>query len=228
MPSARGPRSSTRKRDARAGSTRGRCNAEPRLNTRRNPLPLRHPARPLSRLAVLAVLGAVLSSLLLAGASASAPARALPRAHGTACAVTRVHGAHHRGSCAGTRRTSRTHTRHASAGHGKRRHTRHTARATRPARASEVPAACEDGSAPASVTDGSFACMDGSEPTCEDGSQPVRSAAAATLVCPPSSDGESFEASEGECEEACTAAPSQCEAAATVGCEPPQAVEPGA
>jgi hypothetical protein len=42
-----------------------------------------------------------------------------------------------------------------------------------PAAASQIPAICEEGSAPVRAGDGSFSCGDESEPTCEDGSEPT-------------------------------------------------------
>ena len=44
-------------------------------------------------------------------------------------------------------------------------------------------AVCEDGSRPLSVGEGSFSCDDGSEPACEDGTQPTLSSNRARPVC---------------------------------------------
>ncbi|HEY4894688.1 MAG TPA: hypothetical protein VII01_01245 [Solirubrobacteraceae bacterium] len=90
---------------------------------------------------------------------------------------------------------------------------------------SVVPALCEDGSSPAGAANGSFECRGGSEPACENGAEPTQPAGSTTLLCPASSAGESSDAGEGECEEACTAAPAQCEGTAESGCEPSQPEE---
>jgi hypothetical protein len=46
-----------------------------------------------------------------------------------------------------------------------------------------TPALCEDGSAPVNEGSGSFSCTDESEPACSNGSTPVLSSNAETLVC---------------------------------------------
>ena len=48
---------------------------------------------------------------------------------------------------------------------------------------SQVAAICEDGSVPIRAHDGSFSCDDGSEPGCENGSEPILSGDRSALVC---------------------------------------------
>ncbi len=88
--------------------------------------------------------------------------------------------------------------------------------------------------APVRAISGSFACQDGSEPECEDGSTPTRSSNGRSLVCPIVSKGDR-DTSEAECAEdagpACNVGPDSssteqsCQASSSdsssVACEDP-------
>jgi hypothetical protein len=55
---------------------------------------------------------------------------------------------------------------------------------------SGAPAICEDGSEPEQGQDGTFACQDGSEPSCADGSEPSLTRTESSLICAAGSDEE--------------------------------------
>ena len=98
-------------------------------------------------------------------------------------------------SCASTKRKAKS----------KRRHAKHPA--AKPKRAHKAPkptlqpALCEDETAPVAAS-GSFSCLDGSEPTCEDGATPVLSVHRSALVCP-AADEDSSGSDECEAEASC-------------------------
>jgi len=164
-------------------------------------LPTSSPARRLISALTLALSLAVLVTALLA------PSQTLAQTHRPACSTSAAHPktkrtAHacvqpsHRGQDKGKSNASRASKRHQA----KRTVAKKTPKARPPASPALAPAYCEDGSAPARATDGSFSCGDGSEPECEDGSTPTRSRSGLTLVCPVLTEGESG-SSEAECEE---------------------------
>lgn len=119
------------------------------------------------------------------------PSQTLAQTHKLACPHLRAkHGTH---TCAPSSHKGKA--RHASKHRGK-----HTlANAPSGTIPTVVAATCENGSAPARESNGSFACADGSEPECEDGATPARSSSGRSLLCPVIGEAESE--SEAECEE---------------------------
>jgi hypothetical protein len=193
------------------------------------------PHLPLAAALALALSLAVLVVLL-------APARTLALGHTSACprASSAQTGRRAR-ACAKPVQPAKTHARHATRRHGTVRHAvkRHTSRhGARPAvthpktnskvssaaALTQVAAICEDGSEPALAGE-DFACADGSEPGCEDGSELSLSSDGAALTCPVAPEDGSGSSGEPEsveqsCEEvtipetaSSTAGPSACEAA---------------
>jgi hypothetical protein len=111
----------------------------------------------------------------------------------------------HKIACSHARAKRRTHVCTQLSRKGKTRHaSRHPGKHSLAQGPSEtVPAltaaSCEDGSAPARESNGSFSCADGSEPECENGATPARSGNGKSLLCPVIGEDESE--SEAECEE---------------------------
>jgi hypothetical protein len=140
------------------------------------------------RLTILipASLGALLVLLL------AAPGRVGARTPGHRCASV-AHAVRAQRACAHARgRRGHAEHQHPAA---RRRHARHAATRKRagkraksrpiaqtPPAATRPQPSCEDGSKPVSLRDGSFACTDGSEPTCENGAEPAGGSSA--LSCP--------------------------------------------
>jgi hypothetical protein len=148
--------------------------------------PLPNLRRSLSGLLRLALSLGVLALVLLA------PSQALAKARGYGC--RRAAGTHikRRGhSCATSRRSAQANrARHAAGHHGARPAGKSPGREPKRPRSSLPPvtwaavaAGCEDGSAPVQVEAEVYECADGSEPSCEDGSQLTASANGATLLC---------------------------------------------
>jgi hypothetical protein len=139
-------------------------------------------ARRLTIVLPLALALAALATLLwrpapTLGQGARAACASPTTASGRACAA-RKHRAHVRS------KAKRHHTRHAVAKNKKK--AKHKPAATAPpAPASTQPqASCEDAGAPVRAADGSYSCVDGSEPACADGSEPKVSSGHPALVCP--------------------------------------------
>jgi hypothetical protein len=146
------------------------------------------PANPPVRRVHLLALALALAALL------TLPARTLAQGRNDSCRTTGANAdrAGRDRACAPATRTAgastRRRTRSKSRTRGRRHH--HAHRSKKGARighgtpiAPQPTPSCQDGSAPEAVGVGSFACDDGSEPTCADGSTPVVSADGSTLVC---------------------------------------------
>lgn len=126
--------------------------------------------RPRRALACLALLVALLASAALSAGAFARPASG------------------HRATCTASR-----HSKHGAGRHCAKRHAKKTRggahKSKKPAVKSPAPtpkltpAVCEDGSAPAHSTSGSYTCEDGSEPACEDGSDPLRPSSASAPMC---------------------------------------------
>jgi hypothetical protein len=147
--------------------------------TQESPMPIHLPARPLKLALTIALWTAALAALL------TLPARTLAQGHKAACST---HSATHA--------KARTHTstcpshkgKHARHGSGRRRTAKPHAK-SKPAPRLQTPALCEDESIPVRAANGGFSCDDGSEPGCEDGSNPVRSGHALECqISPPGSE----------------------------------------
>ncbi len=158
--------------------------------------------RPRPALALLALLLALLVvSACLAGGAGARPARTRHT------------------SCSGSRRAKHPSARHCS----KRRaaKTVHKAKKPAPKAAPTVklaPATCEDGTVPAHTAGGAYTCEDGSEPACQNGSEPIRPSASSAPMChvsheaPGCAPGAGSECSqEFACEEEVTEGPQGCE-----------------
>jgi hypothetical protein len=221
-----------------------------RIQPRRRPptrplpaIPLIH--RPLRRSAAALGLAVALAALLLGATAPQAPARA----HSAGCRHSTGSHHRHRGTCARSRHKSKKgraghHAKHAvhpakRAGHpaggnhgaGVRIKPRAVAGAGVAATvlARQVPASCEDGSAPVRVEDEVFECADGSEPHCEAGSSLALSPDGSSLLCSPDPLGGSGEAS---CEDGSsppcgpeTTLPACSNAARRLDASPPQPCE---
>jgi hypothetical protein len=115
-----------------------------------------------------------------------APSLSLARAHPSSSCSAKQSAR----SCASAKRKAKT----------KHRHAKHPAakpkRAHRAPKPILQPALCEDETAPVNAS-GSFSCLDGSEPTCEDGATPVLYAHRSALLCPAADETTS---GSGECE----------------------------
>ncbi len=130
-------------------------------------------------------------ALLAALALMLAPSLSQARAHLSSSCAPRQSAR----SCASAKRKSR----------GKHHHAKHPAakpkRAHKAPKPSLQPALCENEAAPVAAS-GSFSCLDGSEPTCEDGATPVLSAHRSALLCP-ATDEDSSASDECEAEASC-------------------------
>ncbi len=147
------------------------------------------PTRRFASVLSLAVALGVLFAALLG------PAQTLAQTRKLVCPGSTAHSRTKRGAHACLQASHKRKTHHAR-GH----HAKHAVGVAGETVAAAVPASCEDGSVPVPVTGGSFSCSDGSEPECEDGATPTRSANGKSLLCPLATEEES-EAGEAECEE---------------------------
>ena len=138
------------------------------------------PRRSITLLFAMLLLATVLALLVR---SAPSSAQGSP-AHCASRAAART-GAHARGCAA------RKHKSHAK-GKAKRHHTKpinkkkfqHNPAAHTPATPAPQPAVCEDASTPVRESEGSYACADGSEPICGNGSEPALASKGPGPVCP--------------------------------------------
>lgn len=170
------------------------------MDTRIRNRPRSHRPRPALALTALLLALLVVSACLAGGAGARS-------------ARTR------HASCAGSH-----HARHQSAKHCAKRKTAktvHKGKQSAPKAAPTVkltPATCEDGTAPARTASGTYTCEDGSEPACQDGSEPIRPGASSAPMCHVSHEapscalgGDSECSQEFACEEEVTEGPQGCE-----------------
>jgi hypothetical protein len=144
---------------------------------------------------------AVSLALALLALALTAPSQTLAHARKPACSAAR----HSKGKPRKEHGCAPSSHRGRRKGHSTNRHAKHTiarrgAGATQAAPAASTPASCEDGGAPVRAANGSFSCLDGSDPECEDGSTPSRSGNGISLVCLVSAEAGS-ESGESECEE---------------------------
>jgi hypothetical protein len=141
-------------------------------------LPITLPAPRLAHALALALalsLACVLALTLLASQS-------LARVAGSSCSSPTAAGARaHRSSCGHAARPAKRHRHKAKHHHAKPKHAK--AKAKQAPALTKVPATCEDGSEPARTGTSSFSCTDGSEPECENGSNPTLSSGGSTLQC---------------------------------------------
>jgi hypothetical protein len=142
------------------------------------------PSRSLTAILALALSLATLVVVLVCSP------QALARTRKAACSSTHtVRPKGHSRACAQSRHASRSARRSKAHAHGKVKghHARHAAKkkAKKGAKSQvkQVPAVCEDASAPARESEGFFTCADESEPVCRNGSIPVLSSNGSTLVC---------------------------------------------
>jgi hypothetical protein len=148
-----------------------------------------------SRRSLAALLALALSMATFIVLLALSP-QAIAQARSAACPSSlAAHLKRGAGACARAKRASRparkseAHSRSKAKGHHskrskKRKHKTKAARGKATSRAHALaPALCEDGSAPVKEGRGSFSCDDESEPACSNGSTPVLSSNAETLVC---------------------------------------------
>jgi hypothetical protein len=145
-------------------------------------LTARFPSRSLTAILALALSLATLLVVLVCSP------QALARTRRAACSSARtVRPKGHSRACAQSRHASRSARRSKAHAHAKGHHARHAARKKAKKKAkslvSQVPAICEDGSAPVRESEGFFTCADESEPVCKNGSIPVLSSSGATLLC---------------------------------------------
>jgi hypothetical protein len=157
-----------------------------------------HPRSP-AHATLLACLAALATALL-------GPAQTLAQTRRASCSSAAAHAkaAHSVHACG---RSS-----HKGKNHRRRRRKHAPAKPHQQGVPATLPAAyCEDGSAPARSSDGSFSCADGSEPECEDGAEPTRSSSGRSLVC-------AILSEEAEAEEEAEAGESGCEEAAGPFC----------
>lgn len=140
-------------------------------------------ARRLAAALAPALAAAVLALLALP------PGRTLAQATKLACPPSA--GQSHRGSRACAQHGQRTHARSKAEKH----HVRHSAARKRekagkhfaarpPAAATQPLASCEEKATPVQGSDGSFSCVDGSEPACASGAEPAPSSNGSKLLCP--------------------------------------------
>lgn len=156
-------------------------------------------------------LGLALLALILLGPAGS-PARATT-VHRSACPAQMKHGKHPARATRCSRRVS-SHAKRRSQKHRQvKKRLTHTTLPATPA----TPALCEDGSMPVAGA-GEFTCGDGSEPGCEDGSEPTQSAIGTAPLCPAEED-PSVEAPDGQCEpeDECQTVEWNCEESAKAG-----------
>jgi hypothetical protein len=133
---------------------------------------------------------ALLAALVLAAALSAAAAARPSGSHRSSCPARHArHGAAKR--CA---------NHHGRKTHGAAKKTKKPARKPAPAPAL-TPAECEDGTAPVRSA-GAYSCEDGSEPSCEGGSDPIRPSAASAPMC---------RVPKEETEQECSAAGGGCE-----------------
>jgi hypothetical protein len=154
---------------------------------------------------VLALL-ALLLALLVVAAGLAAGAAARPQHAGHASCTTSHHAKH-----AAAKRCAKHHSR--------KHKTRKASKTAAPA-PKLTPAKCEDGTAPVRATSGAYTCEDGSEPACQDGTDPVHLSASPAPVCRVSQGGAGHECGQGQsgecgpeftCEEEVTEGPQGCE-----------------
>jgi len=162
--------------------------------------------RLLSILALAALLGALAAML-------TGPSQTLARTRRSSCATHAKHKCPGR-TCASSRKGRRHRTVKCS--------TKSSGRGRRPKSGARAlaPAYCADGSVP-TLSEGAFACDDGSQPQCEDGATPT--ARGSSLVCPLVEEEASSGEAECEEEESCSGsgepAPAATSSAAEAGCE---------
>jgi hypothetical protein len=150
---------------------------------------------------ILSALLACVVALLLCGAT-SAFAKS---PHSASCATASERAAHGERACAAHH--SRAHKRHeAKRHHAKHHKAKQGAKSQHGAPTSVVPAQepaiCEDGASPTRTADGSYACGDGAEPECTNGSEPIVAPRRGQLLCPAASSG--VEWSEATCQDGST------------------------
>jgi hypothetical protein len=148
------------------------------------------------RFALSALLATAIAILLCGFAASLAEA-----SHG-ACAAAAGHTTHTAHACAAHHGS--THKRHKVKRHHKRnRSIKKNGKAkngsTTSVAPAQEPASCADGSAPTRAADGSYACLDGAEPECSNGSEPILAPRRAQLLCPAASSG--VEWSEASCDD---------------------------
>lgn len=166
----------------------------------------RHPIRRVSLNSLRFALSALLATaiaILLCGPAATLAASS----HG-ACAAATGHTTQLAHACAAHRGS--THKRHTVKRHHKRNRSikkngnaKHGS--TTSVAPAQEPASCTGGSAPARAADGSYACLDGAEPECANGSEPILAPRRAQLLCPAASSG--VEWSEANCDDGSAPAP---------------------
>ena len=166
-----------------------------------------------ARRRALACVALLVSLLACAALSAAAFART---AHGS-----------RRPSCASTRHAKHGAARHCAKHHSQKTHKTKKPAAKAPAPAPKLtPALCEDGSAPARSAAGSFACEDGSEPGCEDGSDSVRPSSSSAPMCRvPKPEAETTCEPNGECSAEFACEDSEEAVSGAQGCEHGSAFE---
>jgi hypothetical protein len=170
------------------------------------PSQTRSPARRLRPNSLRFALSALLATaiaILLCG-----PAATLAEASHGACAAATGHTTHTAHACAAHHGS--THKRHKVKRHNKRnRSIKKNGKAkhgsTTSVAPAQEPATCTDGSAPTRAVDGSYACLDGAEPECSNGSEPILAPRRAQLLCPAASSG--VEWSEASCDDGSAPAP---------------------
>lgn len=163
------------------------------------------------------------AALLLAALASSLlrPAPSWAQGSSAACVSRAAHPAARDRVC-----TARKHNSHAKA-KAKRHHAKHVvAKNKKSKRKSGVhasatpaptPAVCEDASSPMRESEGFYACADGSEPICTNGSEPVAASKGSGPVCP-TAPSATFEWDEASCEDG--SAPSGASYACEDGSQP--------
>ncbi len=142
-------------------------------------------------------------------ACSAAPARSTSGAH--AKAKRTAHG------CTQTSRKGKGRAQtHRVNGRRVKLNTKRTSRTdSTPAASAAAPARCEDGATPVRAADGTFSCVDGSEPECEGGATPTASHGGSLLLCPVAAE------VEAGANEECEAEGSGCAVSDEQSCETP-------
>jgi hypothetical protein len=148
------------------------------------------PLRRLSLAAALALVIAVLCTMLLALPSASLARAHKASTHKASCHVTRAatHAKRTAKKCPATHKLKRTHASHRSSS-AKGHKSKSSESPLSPEEANDE-AKCEDGSIPSASAEGTFSCEDGSEPSCHTGLIAVPSSDGSTLLCEALPEGE--------------------------------------
>ena len=149
-------------------------------------------------------LSLVLSLLVFAAALVMAPASSLAQTPRTNCTSSSSNTRHSSRACAAAARKAEERRANAKKHHAKHKtvKAKHKKKsAAKPALTTYLPALCEDSTPPVLASDGGFSCEDGSEPTCENGVEPILSSNQSALLCavlPGESEAEAAEASSEE------------------------------